>query len=125
MFRPTSNPPPRSNTPGRVKSDWSWSDLIRARDGSLSLTKLGASSFHLSLFLVVNATSAIRIAKYWGSTAPDPALFDMAMWTLYAGVAVGHAVVDKQAANFKDFKERKIELEAGAAPKDSEPLPNP
>lgn len=93
--------------------DWHFTDLVRARDGSLSQTKLAAASFHFALFFTV---CKIQLFK-------DD--FDTAMWTFYAAVAVGHAVYDKTMANVKDVKDRKMELDAGAAPKSSEPLPNP
>lgn len=68
-------------------------DLVRSRDGSMSLTKLAASTFHLSL-----ATTVVWIT-YLTRT------FDVEMWLLYAGFAVGHATYDKTMATVKAFKD--------------------
>lgn len=68
-------------------------DLIRSRDGSMSLTKLAASTFHLLL--------AITVAGVTFKTQT----FDQTMWLLYAGFAVGHATYDKTMATVKAFKD--------------------
>lgn len=72
-------------------------DLIRSRDGSMSLTKLSASTFHLSL--------ATTVAWLTFKTQA----FNETMWLLYAGIAVGHATYDKTMATVKDFKDKKLE----------------
>ena len=79
-------------------------DLIRSRDGSLSLTKLAASTFHILIALTVGWITWIK---------QD---FVESMWMLYAAVAVGHAVVDKTGAQIADFKDRKLEVEATTQP---------
>lgn len=69
-------------------------DLIRSRDGSMSLTKLAASTAHFSMaFFVAWLT--------WKNQR-----FDMDMWSLYAGIAILHATFDKTAAMVKDFKDK-------------------
>lgn len=71
-------------------------DLIRSRDGSMSLTKLAASTFHLSLATTV-AYLTYKSQK-----------FDENMWLLYSLFAVGHATYDKTMAVVKDFKDKKL-----------------
>ncbi len=70
-------------------------DLIRSRDGSMSLTKLAASTFHLCLASTVAGIT-------WKTQA-----FNEAMWFFYGGFAIGHATYDKTMATVKDFKDRK------------------
>lgn len=72
------------------------SDLITSKDGSVSLTKLAASTFHASL--------AFFVARHTVLNG-----FDIAVWTLYASFAVGHAAYDKTMAALKDFKTRQME----------------
>lgn len=86
-------------------------DLVRSRDGSLSITKLAASTFHLFLAATVAGVTIVRIIRYTvdGASAFDAPLFDIAMWGLYASVAVGHAVADKSAAQIAAFKTAKLE----------------
>jgi len=72
-------------------------DLIRSRDGSMSLTKLSASTFHLLLATTV-AWITYKTQK-----------FDEPMWLIYSALAVGHATYDKTMATIKDFKDRKLE----------------
>lgn len=71
-------------------------DLIRSRDGSMSLTKLAASTFHLSLATTV-AYLTYKSQK-----------FDETMWLMYSAFAVGHATYDKTMAVVKDFKDKKL-----------------
>lgn len=74
-------------------------DLIRSRDGSMSQTKLAASCFHFALFVTV----------CWVTWLKQD--FEMEMWILYGGFAVGHASTDKVLASVKGFKEKKLEME--------------
>lgn len=75
-------------------------DLIRSRDGSMSLTKLSASTFHALLATTV-AWLTYKSQK-----------FDENMWLMYSLFAVGHATYDKTMATIKDFKDRKLETSA-------------
>lgn len=75
-------------------------DLIRAKDGSMSLTKLQAATFHFLLAVTVGWVTWIRRDFLEG------------MWTLYSAVAVGHAVLDKTGAQIAAFKDRKLDAEA-------------
>lgn len=79
-------------------------DLIRARDGSMSQTKLAAACAHFSMFVTVNMIT-IKTME-----------FNEAMWTLYIGVAIVHSFGDKAMASFKEFKEKKLEAETGGTP---------
>lgn len=72
-------------------------DLIRSRDGSMSLTKLSASTFHALL------ATTVAWVTYKSQR------FDDTMWLIYATFAVGHASYDKTMAVVKDFKDRKLE----------------
>lgn len=78
-------------------------DILRSRDGSMSLTKLAAASFHLAIFVTV----------LWVTWIKQDFQFDM--WALYASVAIGHASYDKTMATVKDFKDRKLEQEVPPA----------
>lgn len=93
-------------------------DLIRSRDGSMSLTKLAASTFHLLLALTVASVTVVRLHLYarTGEATLGSVLFDIAMWTLYGGFAVGHAVTDKTSAMVAAFKDKKLGSEAHGAP---------
>lgn len=71
-------------------------DLVTSKDGSLSLTKLAASTFHFLLAAWVSWTTYTKG-------------FDTEIWTLYGLFAVGHAGYDKTMAVVKDFKDRKLE----------------
>ena len=71
-------------------------DLIQSKDGSLSLTKLAASTFHLLL-------------AGWVSWHTYQKGFQLDVWGLYGAFAVGHAGYDKTMAVVKDFKDRKLE----------------
>lgn len=90
-------------------------DLIRSRDGSMSLTKCGALAFHASIAVTVAAITVVRIIRYSidGTSAFDAPLFDIGMWTLWASVAVGHAVIDKSTAQVAAFKTAQLEVESG------------
>ena len=88
-------------------------DLIRARDGSMSQTKLAAACFHLLMFISV-AWITYRKEEFVES-----------MWLLYGSFALGHAVYDKTMANVKSFKDRKLEIDAGTAHEAQEVKPNP
>lgn len=68
-------------------------DLIKSKDGSMSLTKLSASTFHFLLAVFVS----IETYKLG---------FDVAIWALYGGFAVGHAGYDKTMAVVKDLKDK-------------------
>lgn len=72
------------------------SDIVTSKDGSLSLTKLAAATFHFSL-------------ACWVSWSTYTKGFDINIWLLYGGFAVGHAGYDKTMAVVKDFKDRKLE----------------
>lgn len=74
-------------------------DLIRSRDGSMSQTKLAATCFHFALFVTVCYITYLERR------------FNMEMWILYGGFAVGHASTDKLVASVKGFKEKKLEME--------------
>ena len=71
-------------------------DLIRAKDGSLSLTKLAASTAH-----------ALMAFGFAVITWRNGFLADL--WLIYGGYALGHAVIDKTAAQVKAFKDAKLE----------------
>ena len=73
-------------------------DLVQSKDGSLSLTKLAAATFHFTLAVWVS----------W-STYKDG--FDIGIWTLYASFAVGHAAFDKSAAMVSAFKSKQLEVQ--------------
>ena len=73
-------------------------DLVQSKDGSLSLTKLAASTFHFSMAV-------------WVSWSTYTKGFDVAIWTLYASFAVGHAAYDKTAAMVNSFKDKQLGAE--------------
>ena len=81
-------------------------DLITSRDGSLSMTKLAATTFHLLMALTVAWVTFIKRD------------FVESMWMLYSAVAVGHAVVDKAGAQIASFKDKKLVAESGPVPLD-------
>lgn len=72
------------------------SDLYISKDGSVSLTKLAASTFHAQLAFFVARDTVLNG-------------FNTAVWMLYASFAVGHAAYDKTMAAVKDFKTRQME----------------
>lgn len=71
-------------------------DLVLTKNGDLSQTKLAAACFHFLIFITVAYLTFIHQR------------FDVEMWSLYAAVAVGHAVVDKVQAQVKDFKDNQL-----------------
>lgn len=71
-------------------------DLIASKDGSLSLTKLAASTCHFSLACWVSWTTYTKG-------------FDTNIWTLYLAAALGHASFDKTSALVKDFKDKQLD----------------
>jgi hypothetical protein len=71
-------------------------DLIKSKDGSMSLTKLSASTFHFLLAVFVSINT-------WKNG------FDINTWLVYGGYAVGHAAYDKTMATVKDFQDKKLE----------------
>jgi hypothetical protein len=93
-------------------------DLIRSRDGSMSLTKLGATTFHFSIALACVVITAARVARFLETPAApiDAPMFEMAMWTLWASVAVGHAVVDKAGAQVAAYKDKQQQIDSGNMP---------
>lgn len=80
--------------------------IVRSKDGSISLTKLGAATFHATLAFQVN----------WIQWHAAPGTFLIDMWLLYASFAVGHASLDKGIAVVKDFKDKTLELKREPAP---------
>lgn len=89
-------------------------DLVRSRDGSMSLTKLAAATFHFWIAVAVVTVTAVRVTRYVmiPGVEFDAPLFDLAMWGLWASIAVGHAVVDKTGAQISAFKSQKLEVES-------------
>lgn len=75
-------------------------DLLRGRDGKMVLTKVQATFFHAALFGTACWVTYIKRD------------FVQSMWELYAFAAVGHAVLDKTAAQIAAFKDRKLDKEA-------------
>lgn len=68
-------------------------DLIRSQDGSVSLTKLAATTAHANaawLFVYLNLT---REPTEW-------------LWLIYLGVTVTHAAYDKTAKIVQAMKEK-------------------
>lgn len=77
-------------------------DIVAARDGSLSLTKLAAATAHLAM-----AVAFVRLQVFGDRP------FNESLWLIYGGFAIGHAAYDKTAASIKDFKEQKLERQPG------------
>lgn len=71
-------------------------DLITSKDGSLSLTKLAASTAHLNL----------AVAFAWITYSKG---FVAEMWMIYGAFAVGHATADKAMATVNSFKTKQLE----------------
>lgn len=72
-------------------------DLVRSnRDGAMSLTKSVA-------LLAYVLASVLFVRLQWG----EP--FNEMLWVIYLGITVGHAAFDKSAAQFKAYKERKLD----------------
>lgn len=80
---------------------WCLMDLVVGADGKLVLTKLQAATFH-ALF-----AATVAWVTYHSKS------FNVEMWSLYAVVAVGHAVIDKTGAQVKDFKDKQLEARTG------------
>lgn len=59
-------------------------ELVLSKDGSVSQTKLAAACFHLLLMLAVIAHTVVK-----------DFVFDVEVWMVYGGFAVGHAGWDK------------------------------
>jgi len=72
------------------------SDIITSKDGSLSLTKLAASTAHINL----------AIAFAWVTYTKG---FIAEMWMIYGAFAVGHATADKAMATVNSFKTKQLE----------------
>lgn len=77
-------------------------DLIRGADGKMVLTKLQAATFHALLAVTVGWVTWLKRD------------FVESMWTLYAMVAVGHAVIDKTGAQIAAFKDKKLDVDTPA-----------
>ncbi|WP_421883324.1 hypothetical protein [Methylibium sp.] len=73
-------------------------DLIRSRDGSMSLTKLAAATAHLLM-----AGSFLRL-QVLGELP-----FNETLWLVYGGFSIAHAAYDKTTSMVKDFKDRKLD----------------
>ena len=71
-------------------------DIILSKDGSLSLTKLAASTAH-----------ALMAAAFAWITYRDG--FISELWMIYGTFAVGHATADKAMATVSSFKNRQLE----------------
>lgn len=71
-------------------------DLIRSRDGSMSLTKLAAATCHLLM----------AVGFGWITATKG---FIAELWLTYGGFAIGHATADKIAAQVKAFKDKQLE----------------
>lgn len=72
------------------------SDIITSKDGSLSMTKLAASTAHLNM----------AIAFAWTTYTKG---FVAEMWMLYGAFAVGHAATDKVMAVVSAFKNKQLD----------------
>ncbi len=72
-------------------------DLIRSKDGSMSLTKLAAATAHLAL-----AAAFFRMQVLAGE-------FNGELWMIYGGFAIAHAAYDKTAAMLKDSRDRRMD----------------
>lgn len=84
----------------------------------MSMTKLAASTFHLGIAVAVITVTTVRVIRYvmFKDVPFDATLFDIGMWTVWASVAVGHAVVDKTGAQITAFKDKKLDVEASTQP---------
>jgi hypothetical protein len=73
-------------------------DLIRAKDGSMSLTKLAASTAHLLM--------AVGFALItWRQGYID------SLWLTYGGLTIVHAMSDKAVARIAAFKDKQLDAE--------------
>lgn len=70
--------------------------LVLSKDGSVSLTKLAACTFHASL-------------AFWVGWTTYGKGFDSSIWMLYGSFAVGHAAYDKTTAMVSAFKNKQID----------------
>ena len=70
--------------------------LIASKDGSMSLTKLAAATFHANL-------------AFWVAWTTYKDGFDIAIWGLYGSFAVLHATYDKTTAMVNAFKNKKLD----------------
>lgn len=84
---------------------WCFMDMLVGDDGKMVLTKVQAATFHALLAITVACVS-------WRKQD-----FIVEMWSLYAACAIGHAVIDKSAKQYQDFKNRK--LDADSAPSET------
>ena len=75
-------------------------DLIRSRDGSMSLTKLAAATGHLLFAVAVTWLTYIK---------QD---FNLEMWGLYIGVAICHATYDKTLAAVVALKNKRLDAQS-------------
>lgn len=82
-------------------------DLTQSQDGSYSLTKIAASTAH-----VLMAGLFAKLSLEHG--------FLPELWTLYGGVSIGHAVIDKTVAQFKNFKEQVLNTPPTKDPADDQ-----
>lgn len=73
-------------------------DLIRGRDGTMSLTKLAASTAH-----------ALMAAGFAHLTWTKG--FISEMWITYGTFAIFHAVADKTGSQIAAFKTHKLDVE--------------
>jgi hypothetical protein len=71
-------------------------DIITSKDGSLSLTKLAASTAH-----IIFAVAFVWITYSSGFIAE--------MWLIYGTFAVGHATADKAMATVNSYKTKQLE----------------
>jgi hypothetical protein len=71
-------------------------DLVQSKDGSLSLTKLAASTAHLNL----------AVAFAWITYTRG---FVGELWMVYGAFAVGHATADKVMATVSAFKNKQLD----------------
>lgn len=71
-------------------------DLVKSRDGSLSLTKLAAATAH---FLMAVAFIRLQVLA-------ESADFNESLWLIYGMFAIGHASYDKTANMVKEYRER-------------------
>lgn len=66
-------------------------DLIRSKDGSISLTKLAATTAHAIV-------AVMFVRQQWNGA------FNESQWLIYLSVTVLHAMGDKGMAIVKDLK---------------------
>jgi len=76
-----------------------WPSILASKDGSLSLTKLAACTFHANL-------------AGWVAWATHKDGFNIEIWLLYGSFAVGHATYDKTLAMVNAYKNKKLDKDA-------------